>query len=238
MQHLSRSARLEQRSDARREAADALPALSHRHAASRPRFTTANAARRGQQPAHRTRVRELPRADSRLEQSGRATRSCGEGMNMRIDISVHHGPRGALSLQAVPPRRRIRRRIRRSPHRPRPPADAGGRSPDVTSTSAWGGQIDVGLRGTIYSGRLGRGAVPALSRPAQRRRRRRFPLRARKRTTWSFHAQGDHVGYRDQRYFADLNTSGKMNLTFEFNQIPLFFSQDTRTPLPMPEEVC
>ena len=101
--------------------------------------------------------------------------------------------------------------------------------PDVTSTSAFGGQIDVGLRGTIYTDNsdearyqryrdLRNGAVADY-------------FRASKETnTWSFHVQGDHIGYRDQRYFADLRRPGKMHLTFEFNQIPLFYSHDTATP--------
>ena len=41
----------------------------------------------------------------------------------------------------------------------------------------------------------------------------------------------DHVGYRDQQYAANYNNFGKMKASFEYNQIPLFFSQDTRTRL-------
>jgi MtrB/PioB family decaheme-associated outer membrane protein len=44
-----------------------------------------------------------------------------------------------------------------------------------------------------------------------------------------FNLQADHVGYRDQRFAASINDYGKMKASFEFNQIPLFFSQDTRT---------
>src|SRR6185295_7075362 len=38
-----------------------------------------------------------------------------------------------------------------------------------------------------------------------------------------------HVGYRDQQYAANYNKFGKMKASFAYNQIPLFFSQDTRT---------
>jgi len=101
--------------------------------------------------------------------------------------------------------------------------------PDVTSTSAFGGQIDVGLRGTIYTNNsdearyqryrdLRNGAVADY-------------FRASKDTgTWSFHAQADHIGYRDQRYRADYSQPDKLHVTFEFNQIPLFYSTDTATP--------
>ncbi len=41
--------------------------------------------------------------------------------------------------------------------------------------------------------------------------------------------QADHVGYRDQRYSASYNDFGKLKLSFEWNQIPLFFSNTTAT---------
>ena len=44
-----------------------------------------------------------------------------------------------------------------------------------------------------------------------------------------FNVQADHVGYRDQRFYGALNDYGKLKVSFEWNQIPLFFSQDTRT---------
>ena len=39
----------------------------------------------------------------------------------------------------------------------------------------------------------------------------------------------DHIGYRDQRYMAAYNKYGKLKATFEWNQIPIFFSQTTAT---------
>jgi MtrB/PioB family decaheme-associated outer membrane protein len=47
-------------------------------------------------------------------------------------------------------------------------------------------------------------------------------------TRW-YTVQADHVGFRDQRFAVGLNDYGKVKASFEFNQIPLFFNQDTRT---------
>ena len=47
---------------------------------------------------------------------------------------------------------------------------------------------------------------------------------------WMFTAGADHVGYRDQRYFANYERAGKVKTSFEWNQIPLFNSSTTSTP--------
>src|SRR5665213_1840496 len=47
-------------------------------------------------------------------------------------------------------------------------------------------------------------------------------------TRW-YTVQADHVGYRDQRFAFGFNDYGSVKASFEYNQIPLFFSQDTRT---------
>ncbi len=44
---------------------------------------------------------------------------------------------------------------------------------------------------------------------------------------WLFGAEADHVGYRDERFSAAYNEYGKVKATFEWNQTPLFYSQDT-----------
>jgi MtrB/PioB family decaheme-associated outer membrane protein len=44
-----------------------------------------------------------------------------------------------------------------------------------------------------------------------------------------FIVQADHVGYRDQHYLAEYNRFGKLKMSFEWNQIPLYFSQTTAT---------
>jgi MtrB/PioB family decaheme-associated outer membrane protein len=38
-----------------------------------------------------------------------------------------------------------------------------------------------------------------------------------------------HVGYRDQHYAVDYNRYGKLKMSFDWNQIPLFYSEDTAT---------
>lgn len=53
----------------------------------------------------------------------------------------------------------------------------------------------------------------------------------RETAAWTFQAAMDHVGYRDQRYAAAFERYGTLKGSFEWNQIPLFYSADTRTPL-------
>lgn len=52
----------------------------------------------------------------------------------------------------------------------------------------------------------------------------------RDRGDWVFTSRFDHVGYRDQRYRAGFNRFGTLKASFEWDQIPLFYSVDTRTP--------
>jgi MtrB/PioB family decaheme-associated outer membrane protein len=44
-----------------------------------------------------------------------------------------------------------------------------------------------------------------------------------------FTVQADHVGYRDQRYAASYDDYGKLKVSFEWNQTPLFYSDTTAT---------
>jgi len=44
-----------------------------------------------------------------------------------------------------------------------------------------------------------------------------------------YSARATHVGYRDQQYALNYMKFGKLRASFEFNQIPVNFSQDTRT---------
>jgi MtrB/PioB family decaheme-associated outer membrane protein len=53
---------------------------------------------------------------------------------------------------------------------------------------------------------------------------------AEKDGTWNFHSTADNVGYRDQRYFADFDQVGKFTIRGLYDQIPQFYSVDTRTP--------
>lgn len=55
-------------------------------------------------------------------------------------------------------------------------------------------------------------------------------LYAHDEDTWSFAAAFDHVGYRDQRYAASIERFGRVKVAFVWDQVPLFYSADTRTP--------
>ena len=52
---------------------------------------------------------------------------------------------------------------------------------------------------------------------------------SRETAAWTVDLQADHVGYRDQRYAASLNRYGKIKASFAWDQVPLFYSEDTRT---------
>src|ERR1700674_260364 len=88
--------------------------------------------------------------------------------------------------------------------------------------------VDFGLRGTSFGTRsdearfqryrdLRNGATLDLFRYASETDSRAFKVHA------------DHVGYRDQRYSASYDNYGRLKVSFEWNQIPLFYSQDTAT---------
>jgi MtrB/PioB family decaheme-associated outer membrane protein len=89
-------------------------------------------------------------------------------------------------------------------------------------------QIEFGIRGTAF----GSGSDQARF---QRYRDVRDGgtldrLRIYKDTdAYRYSLQADNVGYRDQRYSASYMNYGKVKASFEWNQIPLFYSQDTRT---------
>ena len=110
---------------------------------------------------------------------------------------------------------------------PNTPPPEPGESSGLTSLGNLG-QVDVGLGGTIYGegsdqARYQRyrdlpdGAIVDGFRLANANDNRLFDVRA------------EHIGYRDQRYIANYNRYGRVKASFEFNQIPLFFSEDTET---------
>jgi MtrB/PioB family decaheme-associated outer membrane protein len=47
---------------------------------------------------------------------------------------------------------------------------------------------------------------------------------------WSFKATADNVGYRDQRYFASYERPGRFAVSGFWDEIPQFYSVDTKTP--------
>jgi MtrB/PioB family decaheme-associated outer membrane protein len=44
-----------------------------------------------------------------------------------------------------------------------------------------------------------------------------------------WHAEANNVGYRDQRYFGEYQSIGKIKVDAEWNQVPLYISRDTQT---------
>jgi MtrB/PioB family decaheme-associated outer membrane protein len=47
---------------------------------------------------------------------------------------------------------------------------------------------------------------------------------------WLFRASADNVGWRDQRYVADYERTGRFVISGRWDEIPQFYSVDTRTP--------
>jgi len=96
------------------------------------------------------------------------------------------------------------------------------------TTRPGSGQADFGFRGTFYSDNSDQARY-------QRYRDLRNGVFAENvrwgkqddRALWDVRAT--HIGYRDQQYAADYNRFGKLKASFELNQIPLFFSDSTRT---------
>lgn len=89
-------------------------------------------------------------------------------------------------------------------------------------------QIDIGARGTSF----GAGSDQARYQRYQDLRNGGFldRLRINKTTDrYLFALEADHVGYRDQRFLASYHGFGKVKASFEWNQIPLFYSQTTQS---------
>jgi MtrB/PioB family decaheme-associated outer membrane protein len=107
--------------------------------------------------------------------------------------------------------------------------------PDVVKTAAPSipdialvNQIDFGVRGTAF----GSGSDPARY---QRYRDLRDGgtidlFRLFKDTNqYRYSLRADHVGYWDQRFSGSYNNFGKVKASFEWNQIPLYYSNSTRS---------
>jgi len=52
---------------------------------------------------------------------------------------------------------------------------------------------------------------------------------SRRTAEWTVDALANNIGYRDQRYVAEYRNIGKLEVSFLWDQIPLFISGDTRT---------
>src|SRR6516165_184510 len=85
------------------------------------------------------------------------------------------------------------------------------------------GQVDLGFRGTIFA----ENSDQALYQRYRDLRTGPFGENFRWGTSddhvaWDVLAT--HIGYRDQQYAANYDNFGKLKASFEWNQIPLFFS--------------
>jgi len=103
---------------------------------------------------------------------------------------------------------------------------AGARAQQAASSAFAPAAVDFGLRITSVSGDearfqrfrdLGDGAFLE---------RLRFD---RQGDGWFFEGGADHAGRRDQRYFAEYRANGTIRVSFQWDQVPLFISRDTRT---------
>jgi MtrB/PioB family decaheme-associated outer membrane protein len=52
---------------------------------------------------------------------------------------------------------------------------------------------------------------------------------AREEQTWIFNAEASNLGYRDQRLFAGFNKLGAVKASFEWDQVPTFYSDVTKS---------
>jgi MtrB/PioB family decaheme-associated outer membrane protein len=89
------------------------------------------------------------------------------------------------------------------------------------------GEIDFGVRLTSIEGDPGRYQRYRDLRSGPTLDRLRY---TRDRGTWLFEADADHVGYRDQHYRASIERFGQFSAEFEWDQIPLFYTDVTRSP--------
>ncbi len=84
------------------------------------------------------------------------------------------------------------------------------------------GTIDFGYRGTSFSGDEARYNRYRDLRDGPIVNNFRF---AKESEATAFRAEAANVGYRDQRYYADLQSVGKLKATFEFGSNPLYQAQ-------------
>ena len=89
------------------------------------------------------------------------------------------------------------------------------------------GEIDFGVRLTAEPGDVGRFQTYRDPTPGPTLNRLRY---TRDRETWAFTAAFDHVGYRDQRYFATVDRFGTVKASFEWSQVPTWYSGVSESP--------
>jgi MtrB/PioB family decaheme-associated outer membrane protein len=89
------------------------------------------------------------------------------------------------------------------------------------------GEIDVGARFTSGFDDPGRFNSFVDPRSGATLERLRY---TRTRDAWIFDAAIDNAGYRDQRYAASIERAGRLKASFEWNQVPLWYSAVSAGP--------
>jgi MtrB/PioB family decaheme-associated outer membrane protein len=97
-------------------------------------------------------------------------------------------------------------------------------SPDIPLVN----QVDFGLRGTSFGSGSDQARFQRYRDVRDGGTLDRFRV-SKDTSSYRYAVQADNVGYRDQRYSASYANYGKLKADAEWNQIPLFYSQDTRT---------
>lgn len=110
---------------------------------------------------------------------------------------------------------------------PAPQTNAATKPADVpTAVTPKLGTVDFGFRGTNIDGDSARYYRFKDWRDGGFVERFRFE-KVTNDSLW--HAEANNVGYRDQRYFAEYQSIGKIKASGEWNEIPLYISKDTET---------
>ena len=106
------------------------------------------------------------------------------------------------------------------------PAAAQASVPTPTTITPMPGTIDFGFRGDSVTGDPARYQRFRDLREGAYLDRFRY---GRQTETWVFKATANNVGYRDQRFGGEFQSVGKLKVNFDWNQIPLFISDSTRS---------
>src|SRR3989344_6988227 len=89
-------------------------------------------------------------------------------------------------------------------------------------------QVDLGYRGVIFGDNSDKARFQRYNDFSNGVTLELFRL-VKDTNKYSLKFKGEHVGYKDQGYTFSFNNFGKAKISFEYNQIPLFYSDSTRT---------
>src|ERR1041385_5534637 len=89
-------------------------------------------------------------------------------------------------------------------------------------------EIDFGLRGTMFADGSDEARFQRYRDVRDGGTIDRFRL-FKDTNQYRYSVQADHIGYRDQRFSGSYNNYGKVKASFEWNQVPLFYSSTTAT---------